>query len=287
MDRAIVQAVRDGDFEPLSGLPWYGGKSYHSPTGTGRWIASLLPQTQRCTYVEVCGGMGGILLQRRPAEREIFNDLNGDVCNFWATLRAEPDHFGRLIACTPQSRMLYEHCVKKLLAGTPPLTIEEMPDLRRAWVWFVRVISSFTSTDNLKRGNAWAATKSYQPWVGDKVAKLASRFRDVRLECQDASVILERIAGRRRYIVYVDPPYQSARTHPYRYEEIDRPRLGATLKEQKGRVAISGYGDEWDSLGWVRNEYDTFLQAMGRLDGSRPPRTEVLWTNYQPERGLL
>ena len=51
-----------------------------------------------------------------------------------------------------------------------------------------------------------------------------------------------------------------------------------TLLRQQGKVAISGYGEEWDCLEWQRYEKkDVHVPIEG---GEHKGRTEVLWCNY-------
>ncbi len=70
-------------------IVYWGGKSPYD-RGTGRWIANLLPNVPGHTYCEPFAGMLGGLLQRERASREIINDLNGDIANFWRVLRDRP-----------------------------------------------------------------------------------------------------------------------------------------------------------------------------------------------------
>ena len=58
------------------------------------------------------------------------------------------------------------------------------------------------------------------------------------------------------------------------------------FQQQKGRVALSGYGDEWNCLDWNRYELDvnycgyTGVEAKNKT--YNPTRTEVLWCNFNP-----
>ena len=62
----------------------------------------------------------------------------------------------------------------------------------------------------------------------------------------------------------------------------ERYQFKSVLKEMCGRVAISGYGDMYDDLGWERHEYDCLVRGAGRSSHKTvgTERTEVLWTNY-------
>ena len=51
------------------------------------------------------------------------------------------------------------------------------------------------------------------------------------------------------------------------------------LLVQQGQVAISGYGQEWDHLGWTRSEKESRFVFNGETSISES-RVEVLWMNY-------
>ena len=76
---------------------WYGGKYSH--------LDWLLPQLPTCHhYCEPFGGSGAVLLNRVPSPVETYNDLDGEVVNFFRVLRECPDELIRQIALTPFSR---------------------------------------------------------------------------------------------------------------------------------------------------------------------------------------
>ena len=98
---------------PPRALGWIGGKSFYGTHKTGRWIASLLPPPEATyTYVEPYAGMLGILLQRRPAKREIVSDLDADLINWWTVVRDEPEALAELLEWTPgwSSDLFAEAC---------------------------------------------------------------------------------------------------------------------------------------------------------------------------------
>lgn len=83
------------------------------------------------------------------------------------------------------------------------------------------------------------------------------------------------------WLTYVDPPYANTVGTAGAYaHDVDRGALGEVLRVQRGRVAISGYGDEWDHLGWERHERRTNT-SLGDLHANTP-RVEALWTNFRP-----
>ena len=76
---------------------WYGGKYSHLS-----WLMPLLPKATH--YCEPFGGSGAVLLNREPAPVETYNDLDGEVVNFFRILRDHSDELIKLIGLTPFSR---------------------------------------------------------------------------------------------------------------------------------------------------------------------------------------
>src|SRR5215210_6529897 len=80
---------------------WYGGKYSHLD-----WILPLLPHAQH--YCEPFGGSAAVLINRPPSPVETYNDLDGEVVNFFAVLRDQKDTLIEAIGLTPFSRAEFE-----------------------------------------------------------------------------------------------------------------------------------------------------------------------------------
>ena len=80
---------------------WYGGKFSHLD-----WLLPLLPKTTH--YCEPYGGSAAVLLNRDPSPVETYNDIDGDLVNFFRVLRDNPDDLIRKIGLTPNSLKLLE-----------------------------------------------------------------------------------------------------------------------------------------------------------------------------------
>ena len=281
------KARRDG----LRSIGYYGGKSPFGTQGTGPWIASLLPVEKNTCYLEVFFGMGGVLLNRPKVRNEIVNDLNSRLINWARVVRDHPQIFGWLVEHTPFSREEFE--TQRLLIDDPTLT-----PLYRALAYQVCLQQNIKQGDgeipkrNWKRQFSSAAS----PWKSDVVKKLSDRLRDVQIENDDALAILQRTEGLKDAVIYADPPYPESDTTAYLHSDIDVPAFIEAFKEQKGRVAISGYdGDGWEPLGWVRNEHPTHRLTLvrkgkkGKKTSSvkNSKRLELLWTNFQPAQGSM
>ena len=263
-----------------TGLGWTGGKGIHS-VPQGPWVNSLLPAETNTCYCEPYAGMAGVLLQRQPAKSEILNDTDGLLINWWQQVRDNYHELIRVLETTPHSRQLY-HEAQMLLAdgGT------EIEPLERARLWTILVDQSIAKTMN-KSG--WSIAYSSARGRGgrhlgyweDKLPSLARRIKGVHLENRPAVEILDRLAREDNTIIYCDPPYPTAASEFYGNAALDVDELAEVLLRQKGRVAISGFGEEWNMLGWERHECrGTSCGTPSNDPKLATVRVEVLWTNY-------
>ena len=250
-----------------SGLFWFGGKARPE---LHKWIISLLPDSYDL-YVEPYAGMLGVLLNRNKAAIEIVNDLNGNVVNWWRVIRDKKDEFKEQLLWTPNSEELFYEYYDSLSEGT---------DVERAIKLTVVQIHSRMSSDNRRAfGNRMAkgASKNYN-YILEQLDELRKRTRNVIIRKTDALSLLKKMVNRDYAVTYCDPPYKTADTSLYSVDV--QQDLTEVLLEQKGKVAISGYNDEWDHLGWFRHTKE-IPYANGMLNEKQPMRTEVLWTNYK------
>ena len=266
--------------ERVGGLGYYGGKSPHGKIGP--WIAGILPWRRDSCYVEPFAGMLGVLLCRRPVGIEIVNDRDGNLVCWWKMVRDHPKKFASLVIQTPKSRDLYREACLRLKAGIAS-------PVRRALALHIIITQSLLHGPKMGTGE-WApvfknhiAGRRSPESRRRQFRRLADRLRDVQIESRDALQILKRTADIERAVIYCDPPYPSANTTPYAYAEIDLPAMREALLAQKGRVAISGYGAEWDSLGWRKLER-SYKYCGANVGGGPGPgaRMECLWVNFDP-----
>ncbi len=80
---------------------WYGGKYSHL-----NWLLPLLPQTTH--FCEPFGGSAAVLLNRKPAPVETYNDIDSEVVNFFRVLREQKEALIEAIGLTPFSREEFE-----------------------------------------------------------------------------------------------------------------------------------------------------------------------------------
>ena len=140
--------------------------------------------------------------------------------------------------------------------------------LKRALAFHIAVMQSVQKCDNVSPGNFRRVfsvnTGSLGKWKREKVDVLSERLFNVQILCEDAIPLLEKLQDKSHAVIYCDPPYPTANTSAYRYGDVNLTALSDVLAKQTGRVAISGYGDEWDNLGWERHEKETKFSSIGQ-----------------------
>ena len=261
--------------ERLRSLKYIGGKATRAP-----WIAGLLPWAKHSCYVEPFGGMMSVLLYREPVKMEIFNDANGDIVNWWRCVQSRRDEFVQMIEATPMARSEFEKA-RHILFDEPWSSTDE-PNLRRGHAVYTYLMTCQKKT--LTPHKTFSLTMqprvgSLGRWKHERVEALARRLWNVQLECTDGVALLERLVDKPYVVAYVDPPYPTNWQGGGGYGmTCDYDALTNVLHRMCGSVAISGYGDEWNHLGWRRYEkIDNFSDIK---NAKKSQRVEVLWTNY-------
>jgi len=119
---------------------WYGGKFSHL-----NWLLPLLPETQH--YCEPFGGSAAVLINRIPAPVETYNDLDGDLVNFFRVLRDQKDDLIMAIGLTPFSREEFEISIRD---------DDDCSPLERARRFFVRARQVRTGLAQTASSGRWA-----------------------------------------------------------------------------------------------------------------------------------
>lgn len=247
------------------------------------WIQQFFPPHRR--YVEAFGGAAGVLLQKPRAYAEVYNDLDGDVVNFFRVLR-NPLARARLIeqcTLTPYAREEFDQ------AWEP--TTEPVERARRI---AVRAQMGFGSAGASKgiTGFRIDTKRAYgtaqQLWAEypAAIAAAGERFTGVLVENRPAIEVMHQHDGADT-LHFVDPPYMhetrvldAGKAGYYRHEMTDDQHaelLGALL-ELEGMVVTCGYPSalyETTLRGWQK------FQTRARISAGRGTalRTECAWIN--------
>lgn len=267
-------------------LRYHGGKFRIAP-----WVMGFFPP--HTCYVEPFGGAAGVLLQKPRVYAEVYNDLDGDVVNFFRVLQdseLRTQLLDRLIV-TPYARAEFEKAWRPARGQ-----VERARRLAiRAQMGFgsggaTKGSTGFRIDTKRKYGTAQSLWEQYP----DSIAGAGQRFCGVLIENRPAIEVMQ-AHDAPSTLHFVDPPYvlstrdkrASAPRGVYKHEmnDFEHSQLLKALAALTGMVVLSGYESALyaDQLqGWQRHTTDARISA-GRGSSIR---TEVVWLNPACVDGL-
>lgn len=257
-------------------LRYHGGK-----WNLAEWVISNFPSHR--VYTETFGGAASVLVQKPRSYGEVYNDLDGEICNLFRVLRnpSQSRELTRLLELTPFARDEFDAAY---LADGDPIE-QARRTVVRSFMGFGSVAASGRLTGFRANANRSGTTPAHD-WSNypASVSALTERLQGVVIENRPAAqVMLQHDSPETLH--YVDPPYPHAtRTGTAQYDRIyrfemkdgDHRSLAETLRSLDGMVVLSGY-----PCGLYDDELYPDWQRIERgsvADGARP-RTEVLWFN--------
>ncbi len=251
-------------------VTYWGGKQQLTPR-----ILSYFPQHK--VYDEPFFGGGAIFFAKRPSEVEFINDVNGEMINFYRTIKNNFKPLKQEVDSTLHSE--YEHHRARKIYATP----SNYTEIERAWAIWVLSKQSIYSILN----NSWSMTvernmaKSIQ-WSKEAFAEAyAKRLERTSIFCRDALDVIKATDTEDTFH-YVDPPYFNSNLGHYDGYTIDDFRnLLEILSDIEGKFLLSSYPSEILSEYAVRNNWSSEEIEMYKSAGSKGGRkVEVLTMNY-------
>jgi DNA adenine methylase len=265
----------------LIAFGWYGGKYSHLD-----WLLPLLPKATH--YCEPFGGSAAVLINREPSPVETYNDIHGEVVNFFRVLREQKDALIEAIGLTPFSRAEFEAAIKESPEG--------LSELERARRFYILARQVRTGLAQKASSGRWAHCKltsragmagAVSRWLGavEDLPLIAQRLLRVQIENEPAIKLIKRYDSEET-LFYCDPPYPHAArgdSNAYRNEMTDEQHreLARILRKVRGKVALSSYNCKlMDELygDWQRIESKEKI-----IHSVKTTRQEVLWINYELE----
>lgn len=261
---------------------WYGGKFSHL-----EWLLPLLPAAHH--YCEPFAGSAAVVLNRAPSSVETYNDIDGEVVNFFKVLRDQSEELTRAIALTPFSREEFHRAI----AGVSTRLSKNKRSLERARRFYIRARQTRTGLAQTSSLGRWANCRDtsragmsgvVSRWLGgvEALPEIAERLLRVQIENRPAQDVIKLYDGPNT-LFYCDPPYLHAtrgdsKAYGFEMDEQEHIDLASVLHRCKGKVALSGYRNSlMDRLykGWRRYDADP-----KQCHSIKKMRQECLWMNY-------
>ena len=257
---------------------WYGGKYSHLD-----WLLPLLPSCHH--YCEPFGGSAAVLLNRDPSPVETYNDLDGEVVNFFRVLRQHKDELIEAISLTPFSREEFDIACSK--------TTTKISNLERARRFFVRARQVRTGLAQRASLGRWANCKKtsragmsgvVSRWLGsiDRLPEIAERLLRVQLENRPALEVIN-LYDDKETLFYCDPPYPhesrgDANAYGFEMTNEEHRELAECLNQVKGKVAVSGY--QCSLYHKLYKKWKCLEAPPKTCHSVKQIRKEALWINY-------
>lgn len=257
---------------------WYGGKYSHLD-----WLLPLLPDCHH--FCEPFGGSAAVLLNREPSPVETYNDIDGEVVNFFQMLRNRKKELIDAIALTPFSREEFDIACSK-----PHKRISNLERARRFFVRARQVRTGLAQSASLGR---WANCKQtsragmsgvVSRWLGsvEKLPEIAARLLRVQIENRPALEVIK-LYDHQDTLFYCDPPYPheargDSKAYGFEMTDEEHQELADRLHQVKSRVAVSGY--RCSLYNKLYKKWKCIKAPAKTCHSVKEKRQEVLWTNY-------
>lgn len=265
----------------LSIIGWLGGK--------GSLLDEIIPRfpLKYLRYVDVFGGSGVVLLNKKQTKFEVYNDYQKDLVNLQQVIKEKPLQFLAELNILPiQSRVEFE-IIKKIMTGDfndltkddeelevaerllEPLHYEEvreiifekakMHDVKRAVNFYKLIKLSYASA-----GRSFQGTPvSINPIKLHKDIQIISRrLEKVILENKDFEDLIKQY-DRKNSFFYCDPPYFLAEdVYNADYGTLDHQRLFDVLSNIQGKFLLS-----YNDCEYIRELYKDYeIIEVKRID---------------------
>ena len=185
-----------------SPIKWVGGKRNIRKT-----LVEMMPYQMQ--YVEVFGGAGWVMLHKEKSKLEVFNDMNGDLINFYKVVK-DNEKCEKLItelSLTLKSRELFEEWDSLNF-----IEVENLDEIERAARFYFMLKMAFGGRINRNKNtfcisNDGRKQLNYEN-LPEEFWMLHERLQDVFIERNDFEYILKKYDRKDGDVIfYLDPPY--------------------------------------------------------------------------------
>ena len=195
---------------PQSPFAWPGGKRALKKT-----LLSLMPEHR--IYVEVFAGSAKLLFAKEPSEREVMNDLNGEVINFFRVAKHRPSALAEMF----DQEIVHAGRFRELLQSDSADELDRA--LRFAYLaWYSYGAKGEHFASSSAKGCEAGKLRRSLDRVHELLDLTGQRLRNVMIEQRDFADILTRYDSPGTWF-YLDPPYVHFQPNG-RYEALSQER---------------------------------------------------------------
>ncbi len=250
-------------------ITYWGGKQ--------QLISKLLPLIPvHRQYDEPFFGGGALYFAKKPSEIEFINDINGEMVNFYKTLKRKFSELKEEIDCTLHSEFQHRQAHDIYM---DPLNHD---DVLRAWsVWMLSKQSIYSILTNSWKVDIDNNFARQFLWTKEAFTiAYARRLELTSIFSRDALSVITATDTPTTFH-YLDPPYYNSDCGHYKgYNSDDFRKLLDKISKIDGKFLLSSYPSDILTEYTSNNSWHTIEIQMPRVSGGT--KTEVLTLNYNP-----
>ena len=261
---------------------WYGGKL--------RMLLELLCLIPLHTvWCEPFMGSAVVTLNHARSEKEIINDFDSDLVNFFKVLQ---DHNKGRRMIEKLLTLEYSKETFEIAKQYKKNKYDGFSDVERA-VWeYVLIFQSFNSVR--KSFSKGKTTFNYQMDILTNLFEVQSRLKNVDIRQGDGVALIDSLKDNEEAFLFLDPPYvadtraKGARDiYGKEMSDHEQIRLLETIQHAKSKVLLCGYESRlYDEYllthGYKRYKLCDIVKACQFVEGRKKDiAEEYIWVNYE------
>lgn len=265
--------------KPLNFFNYMGGKFYML-----RHILNMIDYSKTC-YVELFGGSGKVLLNKKPHKVEIYNDFDYNLYNLFKVVQNE-ETFSKFKE--KLDNFLY---MEQMFKDWREL--EPKDDIERAVKFYILLNASFNGNcSSFSYGFGRNKAVSFSNGL-QNLSAIKERLKNVTILNRDYKEVLESLKDKTDIMLYADPPYYGTESY-YKgnFSKEDHYKLAEYLNQAQYSVLLSYYEfpaiydlypkDKWNYY-YISVSKHSFGITKTQQAQKRPKAVELLICNYDPQ----
>jgi len=213
-----------------SPIKWMGGK-YR----LRKQIVNLMPE--HICYCEGFGGAGWVLFEKEISKVEVYNDINGELINFFKVVKNKSDEFIKAFDYILISRDIFEEFKN--------IDISTLNDIDRAIRFYYLIHLSFGSRMKnfvINPTRVAGQGKKILENLEEDIKKVRKKLINTIIENRDFEQVIKSY-DRDSTLFYLDPPYYELTDYESQgsstFNKQDHIRLNKNLHNIKGNFLLS------------------------------------------------